>query len=206
MLMINLEQQLTCGVDEAGRGAFAGPVVAAAVIMPQDLVLQGVSDSKVLAAKERERLFQMITTHPLVYWAVAMAEVSVIEEKNILQATLYAMHGALNNLETHLNSVEEILVDGNYFRSNTYKNVRTVVKGDASVPCISAASILAKVTRDRWMYDVAHKRYPEYGFDRHAGYGTEFHRAKIQQLGITDLHRPTFLRKLFAHTHQVSMF
>lgn len=179
-----------CGVDEAGRGPLAGPVCAAAVILPMDLEIPGLNDSKKLSAKKREELYGEITSCALAY-GVAFADVSEIEELNILGATYLAMNRAIAGLGT---GVDLALIDGNRSEGVEYPN-RTVVKGDAKCASIAAASILAKVTRDRYMCALAEK-YPGYGFERHKGYGTKAHYAAIRELGACPEHRPSFLRKM----------
>jgi ribonuclease HII len=177
---------LIAGVDEAGRGPLAGPVVAAAVILDDQNPIQGLADSKKLSALRRERLFDEIRAKALCC-AVAQASVQEIEELNILQATLLAMRRAVEGLRL---SPKLVLVDGNRLPQLPMR-AQAIVKGDALVAAISAASILAKVTRDRWCadYDV---QYPQYGFAKHKGYGTAAHLAALQQHGACPEHRKTF--------------
>lgn len=179
-----------CGVDEAGRGPLAGPVCAAAVILPRDLEIPGLDDSKKLTAKRREELFDVITASATAY-GIAFAQVQEIELLNILGATYLAMNRAMEQLGRH---IDLALIDGNRSEGIEYP-CRTVVKGDSKCACIAAASILAKVTRDRYMCELAEK-YPGYGFEQHKGYGTKAHYAAIRSLGPCPEHRPSFLRKM----------
>lgn len=175
-----------CGVDEAGRGPLAGPVYAAAVILHDPSPVSGLADSKKLTAKQREALAVAIKARA-VSWAVASASVEEIDALNILQASLLAMQRAVLALTPQ---PLEILVDGLHVPS-VQMPARAVVRGDASVPAISAASILAKVARDTLMLDL-HAAYPDFGFDRHKGYGTAFHLAALRRLGPTPAHRRSF--------------
>ena len=181
---------LICGVDEAGRGPLAGPVYAAAVILPRGLELPGLNDSKKLSEKKREALFEPICTQA-VSFGIARAEVEEIEQLNILNATYLAMNRAIALLNPQ---PELALIDGNRSTGIKMPN-RCVIKGDASCADIAAASILAKVSRDRYMLEMA-ERYPGYGFERHKGYGTAGHYAAILKLGPSPIHRPSFLRKM----------
>lgn len=177
---------LVCGVDEAGRGPLAGPVVAAAVILDPDRPIPGLADSKKLSEKQRLRLAQAIRTRARA-WAVAEASVEEIDCLNILQASLLAMQRAVQGLAL---VPVQVLVDGN--RSPRLSvPVRAVVGGDATVPEISAASILAKTVRDALMLDL-HRSYPGYGFDRHKGYPTEAHVDALRRLGASPCHRRSF--------------
>ena len=182
--------RLICGVDEAGRGPLAGPVYAAAVILPRGLELPGVNDSKKLSEKKREALFEPICTQA-VSFGIARAEVEEIEQLNILNATFLAMNRAIALLNPQ---PELALIDGNRSKGIAMPN-RCVVKGDASCADIAAASVLAKVSRDRYMLEMA-ERYPGYGFEQHKGYGTAGHYAAIIKLGPSPIHRPSFLRKM----------
>jgi len=177
---------LVCGVDEAGRGPLAGPVVAVAVILDPARPISGLADSKVLLPAERERLAVEIRTRAL-GWALGRAEVEEIDTINILQATLLAMQRAVAALDP---TPVLALVDGNQAPRLTCRT-QTIVKGDASVAAISAASILAKVARDAEMCTFEFK-YPGYGFARHKGYGTPAHLAALKQLGVCPIHRRSF--------------
>ena len=175
-----------CGVDEAGRGPLAGPVFAAAVILDDPPRIRGLADSKKLTAKRRDALFEEIKQHA-VAWAVASASVEEIDEINILQASLLAMRRAVLALTPQ---PATILVDGLHV-PKVAMPARAIVQGDATVPAISAASILAKVARDAVMLEL-HATYPDYGFDRHKGYGTALHMAMLRRLGPTPAHRRSF--------------
>jgi ribonuclease HII len=177
---------LTAGVDEAGRGPLAGPVVAAAVILDELNPIHGLNDSKKLSAKRREALFDEIRARALCF-AIAEASVQEIDEINILQATLLAMKRAVEALRL---PPKLVLVDGNRLPTLSIRS-EAIVQGDALVPAISAASILAKVHRDR-LCEAMHQRYPVYGFDQHKGYGTAQHMAALQAHGPADCHRMTF--------------
>ncbi|PIT82337.1 ribonuclease HII [Limnohabitans sp. 15K] len=177
---------LTAGVDEAGRGPLAGPVVAAAVILDELNPIHGLNDSKKLTAKRREALFDEIRARALCF-AIAEASVQEIDEINILQATLLAMKRAVEALRL---PPKLVLVDGNRLPTLSIR-AEAIVQGDALVPAISAASILAKVHRDR-LCEAMHQRYPVYGFDQHKGYGTAQHMAALQAHGPADCHRMTF--------------
>ena len=178
---------LICGVDEAGRGPLAGPVCAAAVILPSEAELPGLNDSKKLSEKKREQLFPEIQRLALA-WSVAFASVEEIEERNILGATMLAMNRAISGLSLR---PELALIDGNRNREIQVPS-RCVVHGDARCASIAAASILAKVSRDRLMVELA-REYPQYGFDRHKGYGTRAHYAALREYGPCPAHRPSFL-------------
>ena len=182
--------QIVCGVDEAGRGPLAGPVCAAAVILPDGLVIEGLDDSKKLTEKKRDLLFDVICEEAISY-GIAFASVEEIEELNILQATFLAMKRAVEGLNV---KPDLALVDGNQ-KPPLEIQARTLVKGDAKSPSIAAASILAKVTRDRLMTEIA-EQYPEYEFPRHKGYGTKLHYEKIMEHGISPVHRRSFLKKI----------
>ena len=182
--------ELICGVDEAGRGPLAGPVCASAVILPRGLEIEGLNDSKKLSAAKREALYDVICARAL-YYGIAFADVAEIEALNILGATYLAMNRAISALGVH---IDLALIDGN--RSGGIEHPsRTVVKGDALCADIAAASILAKVTRDRLMVELD-AEYPGYGFAKHKGYGTKEHYAAIRALGMSPVHRPSFLRKM----------
>jgi ribonuclease HII len=177
---------LVAGVDEAGRGPLAGPVVAAAVILDERQPIQGLADSKKLSAKRREALFDEIRAKALCC-SIAQASVEEIDALNILQATLLAMRRAVLGLRL---PPKLVLVDGNRLPVLDIRS-EAIVKGDEKVPCISAASILAKVTRDRWCKQY-HVEFPQYGFDQHKGYGTAEHLAALRQHGACPQHRKTF--------------
>jgi ribonuclease HII len=177
---------LTAGVDEAGRGPLAGPVVAAAVILDDLNPIRGLNDSKKLTAKRREALFDEIRARALCF-AIAQASVQEIDHINILQATLLAMKRAVEALRL---PPKLVLVDGNRLPTLSVR-AEAIVQGDALVPAISAASILAKVYRDR-LCEAMHQRYPVYGFDQHKGYGTAQHLAALQAHGPSECHRMTF--------------
>ena len=179
-----------CGVDEAGRGPLAGPVCAAAVMLPPGLVIPGLNDSKKLSENKREALYDTIISQALSY-GIAFATVEEIEEHNILGATFLAMNRAIAQL-----SPQPVLalIDGN---RNTGIAVpsRCIVGGDGKCADIAAASVLAKVTRDRYMRRMA-ETYPQYGFEKHKGYGTAAHYAALREYGPSPIHRPTYLRKM----------
>ena len=182
--------KLLCGVDEAGRGPLAGPVCAAAVILPQNCEIEGLNDSKKLSEKKREALFDVICASAVSY-GIAFATVEEIEEYNILGATFMAMNRAIAQLDP----VPELaLIDGN---RNTGIQIpsRCVIGGDGKCADIAAASVLAKVTRDRYMLQMA-ELYPQYGFEKHKGYGTKAHYEAIRAYGPSPIHRPSFLRKM----------
>ena len=181
---------MSCGVDEAGRGPLAGPVYAAAVRLPRGLVIPGLNDSKKLTEKKREELFEIITEKALDY-AIAFATVEEIEERNILGATMLAMNRAIAGLKK---KPDLALIDGNRNAGIETPSL-CVVKGDATCADIAAASILAKVSRDRVMLELA-KEYPEYHFEQHKGYGTALHYAALRQYGPSPVHRPSFLKKM----------
>ncbi len=179
-----------CGVDEAGRGPLAGPVCAAAVMLPRGIVIDGLNDSKKLSERRRGRLYDDIK-EKAIHWAVAFASVEEIETLNILGATYLAMNRAIEELGI----VPELaLIDGNRAKGVEY-DTRCIVGGDGKCADIAAASIMAKVTRDRLMYELD-AQYPGYGFAKHKGYGTAAHYAAIRELGPCPAHRLSFLRKM----------
>ena len=182
--------KLICGVDEAGRGPLAGPVCAAAVILPEGLEIEGLNDSKKLSEKKREQLFDIITEKAIAY-CVAYGTLEEIEEKNILQATFLAMNRAIEGLEI---KADFALIDGNKIPTGIKIPAAAIVKGDAKSMSIAAASILAKVSRDRLLmeYDAM---YPEYQFAKHKGYGTKLHYEMLDTYGPCPQHRKTFLKK-----------
>lgn len=181
---------VVCGVDEAGRGPLAGPVYAAAVILPDGLEELGINDSKKMTEKKREALFDIITDNAIAY-GIGFATETEIDEINILNATFLAMRRAVETMGV---KPDLVLVDGNR-KPNTGYEEMTLVKGDAKSISISAASILAKVSRDRYMKDLA-ERHPEYKFEQHKGYGTKLHYEMIEQYGILPDHRRSFLKKI----------
>ena len=181
--------KLLCGVDEAGRGPLAGPVCAAAVILPRNLEIKGLNDSKKLSEKQREELYSVICREAMSY-GIAFAEVEEIERLNILEATFIAMNRAIEKLSV---MPELALIDGN--RTKGIKvPARAIVKGDGKCADIAAASILAKVTRDRYMLEMA-EQYPQYHFEKHKGYGTKLHYEALREYGPSPIHRMSFLRK-----------
>ena len=197
MLEYTLESELyeqgfraVCGVDEAGRGPLCGPVVAAAVILPQGLYLEGLNDSKKLTEKKREALYDAICEHALAY-AIAEGSVEQINETNILEATLATMREAIANLPI---TADFALIDGNISRGFPLP-AKAVVHGDAISPSIAAASILAKVTRDRACIELD-RQYPQYGIAKHKGYGTKDHMAALRTYGPAPIYRTKFIRFL----------
>ena len=197
MLDYRLEQELidagyasVCGVDEAGRGPLCGPVVAAACILPTGLVIDGLNDSKKLTPKKRDKLFDDICQNAVSY-CIAEASVDEINELNILEATLLAMRRAIAGLSI---PADFALIDGNIDRDFPLP-ARAVIKGDATSPSIAAASILAKVTRDRGCEELD-RLYPQYGIAKHKGYGTKVHMDALREYGPTPIHRKQFIRFL----------
>lgn len=182
-----------CGVDEAGRGPLAGPVFAAAVILPEGLEDIGLNDSKKLSEKKREQLFDLIKEKAIAY-SIASADENEIDRLNILHATYLAMKRAVDGLSVH---PDLALIDGNR-KPNTGVEEITIVKGDSKSISIAAASILAKVSRDRYMLELD-KLYPEYEFAKHKGYPTALHYEKIKEHGISPVHRLSFLKNLNEH-------
>lgn len=182
--------KIVCGVDEAGRGPLAGPVYAAAVILPDGLENLGINDSKKISEKKREQIFDIITANAVAY-GIGFATETEIDEINILNATFLAMKRAVENMGV---APDLVLVDGNRKPGTGYEEL-TIVKGDAKSISIAAASVLAKVSRDRYMRQLAEK-YPEYEFEKHKGYGTKLHYEKIAQYGILPDHRRSFLKKI----------
>lgn len=180
-----------CGVDEAGRGPLAGPVCAAAVILPLDCEIEGLNDSKKLTEKKREQLFDIIKEKAVSY-CVAYGSLEEIEQFNILQATFLAMNRSIDGLST---KADYALIDGNAAPKGIKIPFETVVKGDAKSCSIAAASILAKVTRDRLLLEYD-KEYPQYNFKKHKGYGTKEHTNLILEYGPSPIHRLSFLKKL----------
>ena len=182
--------QFICGVDEAGRGPLAGPVCAAAVILPPDTIIEGVNDSKKLSEKKREELFDVVIDTALSY-CIAFGSVEEIEEHNILATTMMTMKRAIEGLDV---KADYAIIDGNRIPKLDIP-AKFVIKGDANSMSIAAASILAKVSRDRLMLEYA-KAYPQYCFEKHKGYGTKLHNEMILKYGPSDIHRMSFLKKL----------
>jgi len=182
---------IICGVDEAGRGPLAGPVFAAAVILPPNVVIEGLNDSKKLSEKKREELFNKIIDSAVAY-SIALCSEGTIDEINILNATMLAMKkaGDLLNVKPDI-----VLIDGNRAPKDMQYEARTIVKGDSKCACIAAASILAKVSRDRYMVKLS-EEFPQYEFAKHKGYPTKLHYDKINEYGISRVHRRSFLKNL----------
>ena len=191
---LNEGYQIVCGIDEAGRGPLAGPVCAACVVLPKGRVIEGVNDSKKLTEKKRDALFDVVKEQALDF-GIAFASEQEIDEINILQATFLAMRRATEQLSVVTPDIA--LIDGNK-KPGLAIAERCVIKGDAKSANIAAASILAKVTRDRYMLEIAQK-YPEYHFEQHKGYGTKLHYEMIEKYGICEIHRKTFLKKILNH-------
>ena len=185
--------QLICGIDEAGRGPLAGPVCAAAVILPENIEISGLNDSKKLSDKRRRELFPIIKELAVAY-AIVLVDEKQIDEINILQATFRAMEQAVAQLSKQ---PDYVLVDGNKLPVLTIPG-EAVVQGDSRSASIAAASILAKVTRDNFMLEMAQK-YPEYGFDVHKGYGTKAHYEALRLHGTCPIHRNSFLKKFYGN-------
>ena len=183
--------KLVCGVDEAGRGPLAGPVCAAAVILPENCEIEGLNDSKKISEKKREALFGIIKEKAIAY-SIAFGTLQEIEEYNILEATYIAMNRAIDGLDK---KADFALIDGNRVPKGIKIPCETVVKGDSHSCSIAAASILAKVTRDRLMLEYD-KKYPQYLFAQHKGYGTKAHYEAIRQYGVCEIHRLSFLKNV----------
>lgn len=181
---------IVCGVDEAGRGPLAGPVYAAAVILPKGHIVEGVNDSKKISEKKRDVLYDKIIDECVAY-NVGIATEKEIDEINILQATFLAMRRAAEGLSV---KAEIALIDGNKTPGLDIKQ-RAIIKGDAKSANIAAASIIAKVSRDRYMLEMAEK-YPQYQFEKHKGYGTKLHYEMLEKYGVSPIHRLTFLKKI----------
>ncbi len=181
---------IIAGVDEAGRGPLAGPVCAAAVILPPHIDIPDLNDSKKLTQNKREKLYEIIKEKSIA-WSCSFASHFEVDELNILNATYLAMNRAISSLKV----IPEIsIIDGNRATGVEHNNI-CVVKGDSISASVAAASIIAKVTRDRYMVELS-KRYPQYGFERHKGYGTKLHYEMLKKFGPTPEHRRTFLRKI----------
>jgi ribonuclease HII len=179
--------RIVAGVDEAGRGPLAGPVVAAAAILPREFRHKTLNDSKQLSEKQREAIYAELTTNPDISWGVGVSSVEIIEQYNILRATERAMYVALLALPV---KPDHVLVDGHRCRAILTQQT-AIIKGDAKSFSIAAASVIAKVTRDRMMMEL-HKEFPQYGFAEHKGYGTPEHLAAIMEFGPCPIHRRTF--------------
>ena len=189
---LNSGYKVICGIDEAGRGPLAGPVHAAAVILPLGLEIEGLNDSKKLSEKKREQLFDIICEKAIDY-SIGMATEKEIDEINILNATFLAMHRAVEGLKI---KPDYALIDGNQYPKIPFIMEETVVKGDAKSMSIAAASILAKVSRDRFMLEKT-KEFPQYQFEKHKGYGTKLHYEMLAEFGPSPLQRMSFLKKLY---------
>ena len=203
MLEYTLESKLydlgyrnVCGVDEAGRGPLCGPVVAAACILPCGLILPGLNDSKKLSEKKRDLLFDQIKENAIAY-SIASASVEEIDQLNILEATLLAMRRAIDGLGI---KADFALIDGNVSRDFQI-DAKAVISGDATSPSIAAASILAKVTRDRMCIELD-AAYPQYGIAKHKGYGTKAHMQALREYGASPIHRKQFVRFLDKEKHE----
>ena len=203
MLEYTLESELyeqgytaVCGVDEAGRGPLCGPVVAAACILPCGLVLEGLNDSKKLSEKKRDILFEQIKENAIAY-SIASASVEEIDNLNILEATLLAMRRAIDGLAV---KADFAMIDGNVSRDFPI-DAKAVISGDATSPSIAAASILAKVTRDRMCIELD-EAYPQYGIAKHKGYGTKAHMQALREHGASPIHRKQFVRFLDKEKHE----
>lgn len=188
---LNSGFEIVCGIDEAGRGPLAGPVYAAAVILPKGHIVEGVNDSKKISEKKRALLFDKIIDECVCY-SIGTATEKEIDEINILQATFLAMRRAVDGLSV---KPDIALIDGNK-RPGLDIAEQEIIKGDAKSANIAAASIIAKVSRDRYMLEMAEK-YPQYQFEKHKGYGTKLHYEMIEKYGISPIHRKTFLKKFF---------
>ncbi len=183
---------IICGVDEAGRGPLAGPVYAAACILPRDFYIEGLYDSKILSEKKRNEFFEIIKTNALGY-SISSASIEEIDSKNILNASMLAMRRALQSLVIN---PDIVLVDGNIIREMNEWNTEAIIKGDTKIPSIAAASILAKVSRDNECKKID-LEYPEYGFAHNKGYGTKEHMNAIRKYGICSYHRKSFMKFLY---------
>ncbi|MDO8524357.1 MAG: ribonuclease HII [bacterium] len=197
--MLNRSKKIVFGVDEVGRGPLAGPVFAVAIIAPAKLKMKNeklkIKDSKKLTAKQRENIYAFLKESPEVFWAIGKVSEKIIDKINILQATKLAMEKAVINLEKKINKqASMLLIDGN-FGINLNRPQQSIIKGDEKIFLISLASIVAKVTRDNLMIKL-HKKYPEYGLDKHKGYGTPQHLSALSKFGPCPLHRKSFKPKL----------
>ncbi len=185
----NLGYTHVAGVDEAGRGPLCGPVVAAAVILPINLFIEGVNDSKKLSEKKREKIYEELTNNKEIFYGIGISDIDVIEEVNILNATKLAMKQAIDNLRV---KPDFVIIDGNQNIDIEIQS-NTLISGDSKSASIAAASIIAKVTRDRMM-QVYDKEYPEYNFSKNKGYGTKAHIDAIKKYGLCSIHRPSFCK------------
>ena len=187
--------KLIAGVDEAGRGCLAGPVIAAAVIIPNNQKIEGLKDSKKLSSIRRQQLFSIIKTQAI-EWSVGLANHQEVDQYNVLRATMLAMQRAIEKLQ---NKGIKVLIDGPHcpmIDSNKNIMMEPKIGGDDCYPCISAASIIAKVTRDQFMLKM-HKKFPQYHFDKNKGYPTKDHLSAIQEFGPTPIHRMTFKSEIY---------
>lgn len=189
--------QVICGIDEAGRGPLAGPVCAAAVVLPHGMEFAGLNDSKKLTEKKRETLFPVIVEKAIAY-GIGFASEQEIDEINILNATFLAMRRAVESMTV---TPDLLLIDGNQKPKIGTGEEVTIVKGDMKSVSIAAASVLAKVSRDRYMLEKA-REYPQYAFEKHKGYGTKLHYEKIEEFGVSPLHRRTFLKNILGDVHE----
>lgn len=185
---------VVCGVDEAGRGPLAGPVFAGAVILPENYTHEILNDSKKLSEKKRDMVYDDIIKDAIA-WSVGVATEKEIDEINILNATFLAMKRAVEGLEI---KPELAFIDGNRYPNTGVKEI-TIVKGDSKCMSVAAASIIAKVSRDRFMLQMAEK-YPQYQFEKHKGYGTKLHYEMIEQFGVSEIHRRTFLKSILGES------
>lgn len=190
--LIREKFSVICGIDEAGRGPLAGDVYAAAVVFDDDVIIEGINDSKKLSEKKREQLFDIIKEKAKAY-CISVATIEEIEQLNILGATMLAMKRAVEGLGI---TPDIALVDGNRLPDLSCRAI-AIIKGDGTSQSIAAASILAKVARDRYMTELD-KQFPEYQFGKHKGYGTKLHYEMLEKYGISEVHRPSFLKKLKA--------
>lgn len=188
---LSYDSPIIAGVDEAGRGPIAGPVVAAAVIFREQFDIPKLNDSKQISEKTRDEIYELLISDKRISYGIGIVDEAKIDEINILNATYLAMEIAVSNLKPKPNM---LLIDGNRFKSTKYNSFQTIVKGDSKSFSIAAASIIAKVTRDRMMKEY-HAEFPEYGFDKHKGYGTRAHFAVIKKSGKCRIHRNSFLFK-----------
>lgn len=186
---LRMDYPLLCGVDEAGRGPLCGPVCCAAVVLKDDFVCEEINDSKKISEKKREKLFDVIIENAVAY-SIVMIDAKTIDEMNILHASLYGMKQAVKELDLTLDLV---IVDGNKVPQGMETETKAVVKGDAKSLSIAAASILAKVSRDRYM-EKLHEQYPQYRLDKHKGYPTKLHYELLAEHGIQDFYRRSFLK------------